>query len=132
MKRRKGVILELFILLVPVFVALLGIVIDAGLMLYYQHQLDMATEAASVATISAYDRPVYEATSKVRIEQKSAENAARDYLRVNFKEAKIKTVESINEYTVKVSTVYVHEFVFMRLFGFEEVVLESECITIGG
>lgn len=132
MKRKKGLVLELFILLMPAIIAVLGLVVDAGLMMYYQHELDMSTEAASVATISAYDRPLYDSSRKVRIDPMDAKEAAIHYLKDNFSQAKITSLEALSDNAIKIKTEYTHNFVFMRLFGFDSIVLQSECTTIGG
>ncbi len=131
-QRKKGVVLGLFILLLPVIVSLLGLVIDAGLFMYHQQKLDMATEAASVATISAYDRAVYASTRAVVIDPVSAEAAAQQYLTSNFSGAKIESVTALDASTIKVRSHYTHEFVFMKVFGVARAELYSECITIGG
>ena len=132
MKRKNGLFLWLFIILITVIISILGIVIDSGLMIYYQHELDMATEAASVATISAYDRALYESEMKVFIDVGDAQRAAQEYLNQNFKRAKISKVTALADNTIKVETEYEHDFVFMRLFGFNTLILKSECTTIGG
>ncbi len=132
MKREEGSVMIWVIIILPVILAVVGLLIDGGMILYYQTQLDMATEAASVSTISAYDREAWNAENKVRINNDEARISAEKYLTENFKEARVEKIDYVSDSTVTLETTYIVKMVFTKIFGVTEVEIKSSCTMIGG
>lgn len=132
MKREEGSVMIWVIIILPVILAVVGLLVDGGMILYYQTQLDMATEAASVSTISAYDREAWNAENKVRINNDEARVSAEKYLTENFKEARVEKIDYVSDSTVTLETTYTVKMVFTKIFGVTEVEIKSSCTMIGG
>ncbi len=132
MKKRKGNIMVIFVMMLPVLIGIVGLVVDGGLVFYYQTQLDMATEAASLATLSSYNVPLYDTTGAVELGLEVSRSAAIAYLDQNMKAAQLLNITVEPKNTCTIETQYEFKYVFMVIFGLKSVVLKSTCTTIGG
>ena len=128
-KGAAAVLLSVFML---VLLALAGLVLDGGLLMYSRTRLEAAAEAAAMATIKAYDKELWEKEGIVEINPIEAENYAKQYLELNLAKAQIEDVRvnPLKKNEVIVTAKLEVEMVFMRGFGIEKKVVRTTVKSI--
>ncbi len=130
----RGMVAVITAFFLLVLVALAGLVIDGGLLIYQRIRLEAATEAAAMATVEAYDVAIWEEHGIVELDPYWAEIHARNYLNINLPEAILESCEvnpfkknqAIVRSKMEVNTV------FMRAFGIEKRTIRTLVRSIGG
>lgn len=133
-KQEGGYAALLFACLLPALIALAGLIIDGGLVMYSKAKLEAASEAAALSTISAYDQAIWESEGIVVIDEYNATLQAEYYLNTNLPEATLISckVDLANPSKVIVVTEVPVEMVFARMFGIEERKIRTQVISHGG
>ncbi len=129
-ERGMAAVLAAFIMLV--IVALAGLVIDGGLLLYNEMRLEQATVAAARATRNAYDVVLWETQGIVELDPYLASKIAKEYLAYNLPEATVESCEvrppKKNEAIVKTKVEV--ETIFVKIFGIDKKIVRSEVTGI--
>jgi len=132
LRNEKGSAFAVFAIFLPVLIAVMGLVIDGGNVFYNKIRLDMATEAAALSTISSYNKEIYETQGIVILDAVHGKTMAEKYLKANFPEAEIESVNVEPQNTATVYTSMTVEFHFMKIFGMKEKKINSHCKCVGG
>lgn len=109
----------------PAILTVVGLVLDMGIMMLRDQQLDSATDAAALAATDAWDRDAWMWDGQVIIDPVRAEGLAQEYLEKNIPDARITKVRVNPSHRVHVETEMVVPFFFLRILGWEEKPVES-------
>jgi len=123
----RGQTALLFALLIPVLFALVGLVVDGGIIFVRYRLGRIAIDGAAYAAATALDRKefiesgegqTYSAGSQeVKLDAAEAESLARQYAQGNGKKALQVTAVIVDETHVTVYGYVISPTVFMRIFG---------------
>jgi Flp pilus assembly protein TadG len=123
----RGQTALLFALLIPALFALVGLVVDGGIMFVRYRLGRIAIDGAAYAAATALDRKefiesgegqTYSAGSQeVKLDTAEAESLARQYAQGNSKKALQVTAVIVDETHVTVYGYVISPTVFMRIFG---------------
>ncbi len=133
LKDERGFAALLFAIMMPILIALAGLLIDGGLVMYSKAKLEAASEAAALSTIAAYDEEIWEDYGVVVIDEYTATLYAQYYLALNLPEAYIVfcEVDFINPSKVTLITEIPVEMVFAKAFGINERKIRTQVISHG-
>jgi hypothetical protein len=127
-REEKGGVLVLFAALLPVLVAVAGLVIDTAVIAYHQAKLADAADSAAWAALDSYDRSLWNvdppAEPTVVLIEDDARRLAEEYLDKNFPQARLTGI-SVGRTTVQVRAEVTCSFTFMKLFGMEGTTLHA-------
>lgn len=127
----QGVSAVLVLLLMPVFLAMLGLAIDGAMLVHCQIELDSATAASALAATDAYDRNTWNTEHKVVIPEAEAAVLARQYLVRNMSGAALDSVHvaDIAPGRVTVASHYTATLIFMPIFGMKTWTLNASAVA---
>lgn len=114
-----------------VLVALSGLVVDCGWIVYTQIRLDEATNKATSGCINAVDEAYYQSTGILTYDPVLLDTELRYFLALNYPEAQLVKFEidpdqpNMVYVTTKVKT----EVHFSKILGIDEVTVKSEIIS---
>lgn len=133
-KDERGFSALLFAVMMPVFLALAGVVLDGGLMMYSKAKLEAATEAAALSTIAAYDEEIWDEYEEVVLDEYIASLYAEYYLQVNLPEATLIScvVDPSDPSQAILTTEITVPTVFARIYGVNEKTLITQATSHGG
>lgn len=134
-KDERGIISAFFAIMMLVFMALAGIIIDGGILMLKKIELTSASEAAILSVAKAYNKEIWEKENRVEINPLQAEEYVQKLLSDNMKDAKLVDfgTDPLKKDTAWIKTKVKCEFVFMKIFGVNEKTLYVEYdVTVGG
>ncbi|SFP85694.1 TadE/TadG family type IV pilus assembly protein [Salibacterium halotolerans] len=132
LKREEGFAVPFVAVMLPVFIALCGLLIDGGLMAANYMKLTGAVDAAAHAALDSYDKTAWEEDGTIDIQPAGARNLADDYLHANYPEARMEIFES-DSTSVYVKASVSSPLFFMKVAGINEVSIEaSSGASLGG
>lgn len=124
----KGFIAVLICMMLPVIIALLGICIDGGILLYYDARLMSAAKFAAISATAFYDVTDGKAVLQGVNDSGPAFDAAKNALKMNFIDAQLYKFEINNtkksECTVKAKVNV--DFFFAKIFHVDGTTIEEE------
>ena len=82
-RQEEGQVLVWFLILVPLIVALIGLVVDGGLMYRWHRRAQIAADVAAQAAGHEIDVTLFEATNQVVL-RSSAWSVAQEYASANY------------------------------------------------
>ncbi len=118
--KEDGSVLVFTIFLIPVIIALGGLLIDFGRVSVEKSQLSGAIDSAAWAALDSYDRDLWGNFGISELTEPQASQLANQYLTKNMPHARLTRVE-INGNQVEVEGESVTPLFFMKLFGINEV-----------
>lgn len=133
-KNESGMTAAFFAILLLVFVAMLGIVVDGGYMILSKRQLTSAADAAILSVVKSYDVEKWENENIVILEENYARSLAQQYLEENMPDAYIASFQILPDrkntavMTAKVKV----EFIFMRIFKLESKEIQAKVSCVVG
>jgi Flp pilus assembly protein TadG len=131
LKNENGSVLTFAVLLLPVLIALGGLLIDFGMVAVKKAQLSGAVDAAAWAALDSYDRTVWDTFGITVLTEPQASQLAHQYLSENMPEAVLTEVK-ITGNRVEVSGKSTTPLFFMKLFGiYDATVTASAKAKIG-
>ncbi|EZH65394.1 hypothetical protein DH09_17350 [Bacillaceae bacterium JMAK1] len=95
-----------------------GLLIDGGMTIYHHTKLSSAVDAATVATLDAYDRELWEESGEISLNDNEVRAIATRYLTQNMEEASIRNLTidaSRNRVTLEASATA--PLFFMAMFN---------------
>lgn len=129
MRKEDGSVVVIAALLLPILIGIIGLTIDGGVLLFRQAALKEATEAAArSALMMSYDKELYEAESRIVVDEATALVSADQILKKNSATSAIENLEIVNDKTIVLETSDLVEFSFMKIFGFEDQVIKDKQI----
>lgn len=127
LKRNNGYITVFVCMLMPLFLALLGICIDGSIILYNDAKLMTATKFAAISATAFYDVKDGSVVLKGMNDSGAARDAATNALEKNFSGAWVYEFSinnsKKNECTVKAKVKV--DFFFARIFHFDSTTIEE-------
>lgn len=131
--KEDGSVMVLLVLLLPILIGIIGITIDGGMMVYHKNLLSEATEAAGrSAVLMSYDKDIWDKEQRVVLDLSVAKESVEKILKLNFDKAEVLSVSLMTESSLVINTSVTVEYTFMKLFGFNENVIETTQTTYGG
>jgi Flp pilus assembly protein TadG len=122
--KEDGSVLVLSAFLIPVIIALGGLLIDFGRVSAEKSQLSGAIDSAAWAALDSYDRDLWDNFGISELTEPQASQLANQYLKKNMPQATLTRVE-INGNQVEVEGESVTTLIFMKLFGINEVKVKA-------
>lgn len=116
-RRERGQIAVALALLIPVLVALTGLVVDGGLMLIQYRRGQIAVDSAALAAAAELDEVIFREANEVQLNSGEAYAAALQYGQQNGGGRVAITGVSVAGRQVTVSGQVTAPTLFMRLFG---------------
>lgn len=124
LKNEDGSVLVFTVILIPVIIALGGLLIDFGLVSVEKSKLSNAVDSAAWAALDSYDKEKWEEEGEVELIEERAYQLADQYLKANLPHATLLNVY-IEENQVEVEAESVTKLYFMTLFGIREVTVKT-------
>ncbi|WP_026701270.1 TadE/TadG family type IV pilus assembly protein [Salibacterium aidingense] len=131
LKREEGFVAPFVALMIPVFIALCGLLVDGGLLAANHIKLSGAVDAAAHGALDSYDETAWEEDDEIELQASEARNLAVHYLHENHPEARIDLFQS-DSHSVYVEASAPSPLFFMKIAGFNEVSIEASAgATLG-
>ncbi|WBW95953.1 TadE/TadG family type IV pilus assembly protein [Oceanirhabdus sp. W0125-5] len=133
-KDQRGIAAAFFAVMMLIFMALAGVIIDGGLMMVKKIQLTSASEAAILSITKTYDKDLWEQEGKVHLDPIMAEENVIKLLQENMREAELIEfkIDSVNHNSGWIKTKAECEMVFMQIFGIKKkTIYVNYDITVG-
>ncbi|MFB4159387.1 TadE/TadG family type IV pilus assembly protein [Geomicrobium sp. JSM 1781026] len=124
LQNEEGAVYPLAGALILVFLALAGLIIDAGFAMYQYTKLTSATDSAAISTLDTYDRALWEEEGVIEIDQGRAYSMASQYLNNNMDDAVIRNVQ-VNGTNITVNAEATVPVFFMKIFGQQDFQIEA-------
>ncbi|MDQ0298882.1 Flp pilus assembly protein TadG [Salibacterium salarium] len=124
-KNERGSVYPLAAAMITVMIAVGGLLIDGGFVLYKYTQLASAVDSAAIGALDSYDEGLWEEEGKIEIDEGRARSQAQHYLNKNMTEAS-NLIVTVNNANVEVHAEATVPMFFMSLFGYSEIHIESE------
>ncbi|OEF99139.1 hypothetical protein BHF71_10065 [Vulcanibacillus modesticaldus] len=123
----RGFTTTFFAVMMPVFIAILGLTVDGSIIIYHRLALDTAADAATLAAIDAYDREIWLTERKVVLNEYEAREIAEEVLDRNLPTATIIDFEvpSTQPNTFKLTAEYTVPTFFLKIFGIDSYTLTT-------
>lgn len=127
----RGSALALTVALLPMLLALLGLVVDAGLYGLQYVQASGAADAGALAAASAVDKAWYGATGQVRIDPLRAQQLAEAFARANspVPVTVVTTVGATQPNQVQVTVESRYSPLFLKIFSINTVSVHGESLA---
>ncbi|WP_096439416.1 TadE/TadG family type IV pilus assembly protein [Alteribacter populi] len=119
MLNEKGLVVPLVAVLIPVFLGVIGLMVDVGFMATNYFKLANAVDSAAYASLDGYDREAWEENEIIVIDGQGAKQLAERYLNENMAEAKLTSFE-VDDTSVTIEAEATSPVFFMKLFGFTD------------
>ena len=124
--QEDGYVIFLVVLLLPIFISMMGLVLDLGWKTHNEMRLDTATQSIGSTLMRAVDREASLAAKKIILQDQKVRDEAEQMLRINFPDAVITEIEIDEESKVRITTKATVETVFMRVIGIEELEITAK------
>ncbi|ARK31991.1 TadE/TadG family type IV pilus assembly protein [Halalkalibacter krulwichiae] len=115
----KGMILPLTALLIPVYIGLMGLLVDIGFMGANYFKLANGVDSAVYAALDGYDRDTWQNEGVIVIDSYKAQQLANQYLHANVTGATVTRFEISNSSVIMEARMTSPVF-FMRFFGISD------------
>lgn len=128
---QRGSLVVQVLILLPVLIALVGLVLDGGFAARQVLQLEAAVDAASRAATDAYDRGNWDAERRVVIDEAEASQLAEAYLARNMPAARLVEAQVLPGGTnrVQVTATVTVRFAFMKIVGVRETEVSRSAVA---
>jgi Flp pilus assembly protein TadG len=123
-KQEDGSVLSFTAFLIPVIIALGGLLIDFGMVSAEKSQLSNAVDSAAWAALDSYDRELWDQFGLALLTEPEATQLANQYLKANMPQAEIIKVV-VNGSSVEVEGKSMTTVYFIKLFGIESVTIKA-------
>ena len=128
-RREDGQALVFLVLMIPIFLAVVGLVIDGGYMFLQYRRAYATANGAAQAAAQCVDKSHFAATNQVRLDQARAANAAREYVTLNGR-GKLQLVSlAATQREVRVAVRARLDTMFMRIAGINQVTVSLQGIA---
>ncbi|MFC0561245.1 Tad domain-containing protein [Halalkalibacter alkalisediminis] len=127
-REENGSVFIFTLFLIPVIIALGGLLIDVGMIAVDKTRLAGAVDSASWAALDSYDRELWEEEGIPVLIESEAFFLAQTYLHANMPQATL-TKFVVNGNRVEVEGASVTKLFFMKMFGFHEVTVYASSKT---
>ncbi|NEU30498.1 hypothetical protein GN156_06835 [bacterium LRH843] len=126
LSEEKGFVLPFTALLIPIFIAMLGLMVDVGVASSNYFRLAHAVDSAAYAALDGYDRLVWEEDDRIEIDYHDAKAKATYYLHANLADATLTNFKIISGGRgVRVEAKVNSPVFFMKMFGFSDRTITS-------
>ena len=126
LSEEKGFVVPFMALLIPIFIAMLGLMVDVGVTASNYFRLANAVDSAAYAALDGYSREAWEEEDQIDIDYHDARTLANRYLHANFTKASLKNFQLISGGRgVRVEAEVTSPIFFMRMFGVGDRTLTS-------
>ncbi len=118
LKEEEGFVVPFVALLIPVFIALLGLMVDVGVASSNYFKLANAVDAAAFAALDSYDEEAWQDDDRIEIDYQTARALADRYLHENLENATLVDFQVISAGRgVRVEAKVISPVFFMKMFG---------------
>ena len=132
-KKENGSVIIICALLIPVLIGFIGVVIDAGNILYHRNCLIQATEIAGESGfLLSYDKEIWDREGIVVIKEDLLRSNVEMMFKKNCDHGQVIEVDLINTLSFELKTEIELDYIFMSIFGFETKKIESTQKFVGG
>jgi len=131
LKNESGAVAAMTAMIMLVLLAISGLVIDSGLLVYDQLRLDESTNKAATAIVQSVDESASSSAGQVVFDEDLLLENSTYFLKVNVENAELISceVDSEDEGVVYIKAKLKSKVYFSKIFGVEEYTLSS--IAIG-
>lgn len=126
MKEERGFVVPLVAVLIPLFLAMIGLMVDVGIASSNYFKLANAVDAAAFAALDSYDEELWEEEQVIYLDYDIAKSKAQHYLHENLATSTLKEFHIISGGRgVRVVAEVISPIFFMKMFGMSDRTISS-------
>lgn len=126
LQNERGFVVPFVAILIPIFLAIMGLMVDVGVASSHYFRLANAVDAAAYAALAAYEEEAWEENDEIIIDYDEARAVATTYLQANLSHATLKEFHiTSGGRGVRVEAEVHSPVFFMKMFGFQDRVIGS-------
>jgi Flp pilus assembly protein TadG len=125
LRNEKGSTLVLSALILPVLVAVSGLLLDFGVLAVNYTKLSNAVDSSAIAALKSYDEYLWENENLVVLDENESRNLADQYLQKNLQNA-ILTKCTVTNNKVDIEAEFTSPVFFMKLFGVGDIKVSAK------